>query len=143
MANRLGGETPIIKYGLELTLETPSTTSATVPIEQGRILKISGTATDGTAYKAAACAAGDDPLEVTMVMALHRSITANAPLGVKVLGSDQQVRRLPYDGAAPSLGQSIEAAAGDVSKVTGIGHVAGKGRVLAVNTASKEVEVLI
>lgn len=143
MANRLGGETPIIKYGLELTLETPSTTSATVPIEQGSILKVSGTATDGTGFKAAACAAGDDPNEVTMVMALHRSVYANAPLGVKVLSGEVQVRRLPYDGAAPSLGESIEAAAGNVAKVTGIAYAKGKGRILAVNTASKEVEILI
>jgi len=144
MANRLGGETPIIKYGSELTFESMSTVSATAPINQGEIFKIDGTATDGTAYKLAECAAGDNPAEVTMVMALHRCQDPNQLVGGKLLnGSEVQVRRLKYDGAAPSLGNSIEAAAGNVRKVTGIAYAKGAGRVMAVNTATTEVEVLI
>lgn len=140
---RYGGETPLIKYGTELTAESPAATSPTVPIEQGDIFKFGGTAADGTAFKLAACAAGNDfTSEGVLLMALHRCEKANYPVGVKLLSRDlHQIRRLRYDGTAPTLGQSIEIAAGNVRKVTGKSQD-GDGRVMAVNTATTEVEVL-
>jgi len=140
---KLGGETPIIKYGTELTLQTPDGISEDAPQLQGDLFKIGGPASDGTQLKAVACAAGDSMASVYLVMALTRETRPGYPAGYKVLsGQKVQIRRLRYDGSAPTIGQSVEIAAGNVRKVTGIAQAAGKGLVVAVNTGDTEVEVL-
>lgn len=140
-----GGETPLIGFGLRLTVEAPAGTSATVPVEQGDIFKISGTASDSSGYKAAACTAADSAANSILIMALHRMTDINQ-MGVIVLGPWQQVRRISYvSGAAPTLGQSIEAAAGagNLRKIAGKAFVIGNGFVLKVDTASLQAEVLV
>lgn len=140
---KLGGETPIIKYGTELTLQSPDGISESAPQLQGDLFKIGGPASDGTQLKAVPCAAADTMASVYMVMALSRETRPGYPCGYKVLsGQSVQIRRLRYDGAAPTIGQSVEIAAGNVRKVTGIAHAKGAGLVVAVNTGDTEVEVL-
>jgi len=142
-AFKYGGETPIIKYGTEITVESPTATSEAAPVEQGDLFILSGTAVDGTRFKIAEGAAGNDfTSHGVLCMALHRTIQPNKPMGVKLLSRAlSQIRRLKYDGSAPKLGQSIELATGNVRKVTGKAFD-GDGIVLAVNTATTEVEVL-
>ena len=53
------------------------------------------------------------------------------------------VCELPYDGTAPTVGQSIAVAAGNVQKVSGIAFARGAGRVMKVDTARGVVEVLL
>lgn len=138
-----GGETPLVKYGLSYTFESPTGTTTAAPVEQGDLFKVSGTASDGSGYKLAALTAGDDPTEVVMVMALHR-MTEVGTMGGQLIGNWHQVRRLNYvSGSAPTLGQSIEAAAGNVRKVAGKAFAIGSGIVLKVNTADLTVEVLV
>lgn len=137
-----GGETPLIDFGLRLTLESPTGTTTAAPVESGDLFKISGTAADGSGYKAAALTAGDDPGEVVIVQALHR-MTSVGPMGVSVLGHFQQVRRVNYvSGAAPTLGQSIEASATNVRKVAGITYD-GSSMVLLIDTNALQCEVLV
>lgn len=137
-----GGETPLIGFGLRLTVEAPTGTNATTPVEQGDIFKISGTAADSSGYKAAALTAGDDATNSVVIMALHR-MTDVGPMGVVVLGPWQQVRRLNYvSGSAPTLGQSIEAAAGNVRKIAGKAFDKD-GFVLKVDTSALQAEVLV
>ena len=141
---KLGGETPIIKYGTELTLQTPDSLTEAAPQMQGDLFKIGGPASDGTQLKAVPCAAGDDPATVLLVMALTRETVAGKPAGYKLLnGAPEQIRRLRYNGAAPTLGQSIEIAAGNVRQVTGQAWARGAGTIVAVNTGDVEVEVLV
>ena len=138
-----GGETPLIGFGLRLTVEAPTGTDSTTPVEQGDIFKLGSTAADGSGYKAVALVAADaasDP--VIMVMALHR-MTSVGPLGVAVLGNWHQVRRLNYyTGEAPSIGNSIEASNNNVRKVKGKAFD-GDGYVLNVDTTALQVEVLV
>ena len=139
-----GGETPIIKYGTEITVESPAGISAAAPINQGDLFILSGTAADGSGYKAAAATAGNAPTTVgCLLMALHRMEQPSQPMGVKVLnGSMEQIRRLRYTGS-PTLGQSVAISAADVRKVVGKAFAVGDGRILAINTSTTEVEVLI
>lgn len=143
-STRYGGPLPDVKYGFELTVEPPNGTSEAQPIDQGELFKLGGTASDGSGYKAVACAAGDDPTEVVLLMAKHGLNDSVQDLGVKVLGhGDLTVVRLPYNGTAPTVGQSIEISAGDVRAVTGIAWKKGGGRIMKVHTGTTEVEVLI
>jgi hypothetical protein len=137
-----GGETPLIGFGLRLTVESPTGTDATTPVAQGDLFKLGGTAADGTGYKAVALVAGNDSTSSVILMALH-PMTSVGPMGVYVLGPWQSVRRLNYvSGAAPTLGQSIEASATNVRKVVGKAYD-GDGYVLKVATADLQVEVLV
>lgn len=145
-----GGETPLIGFGLRLTVEAPTGTSASVPVEQGDIFKIGGTAVDGSGYKAVAAtnadisggASGTATADSIFVMALHR-MTEVQQMGVVVLGPYQQVRRLNYvSGAAPTLGQSVVPSASNVRKVAGV-TFNGSNRVMKVDTSDLTVEVLV
>lgn len=137
-----GGETPLIGFGLRLTVEAPTGTDATTPVEQGDIFKIGGTAADGSGYKAVAAASTDTEATAVLLMALHR-MTEVGPMGVVVLGKYQQVRRLNYvSGAAPALNQQVAPSATNVRKVAGAAF-AGANMVLKVDTAALTVEVLV
>lgn len=139
-----GGETPLVPYAgpLTLTVEAPDGTTEAAPVLQGQLFKLSGTAADGSGYKIAAMTAADAPSSVVMVMALHRA-TQVREMGVVLITPFRQVRRLSYvSGSAPSLGESIEAAAGDVHKIAGKTYD-GDGIVLKVNTADLDADVLI
>jgi hypothetical protein len=142
MAQRYGGETPMVESGLRLTVEAPDATTVLAPVEAGTILKLGGTAADGSAYKAVACVDNDTPVSVVMVQALHR-ITSVGPLGVMVLSPYSQVRRLPYlKGEKPDLGGSVQISA-TVSMVGAKGFTAGCGFVLAIDTVAEDCEVLL
>jgi hypothetical protein len=135
-----GGESPM-DFGLRFTVEAPTGTSTSAPVNAGDLFKISGTAADGSGYKAAALADNDAPDTSIIVQAIHR-MTSVGPLGVLVLGRYQQVRRLPYTaGNVPTLGQSIEAN-GTTRTVNGK-TFDGTSIVLAVDTNALLVEVLI
>lgn len=144
VAHQYGGETPQIKYGTELTLETPDGISESAPQLQGDLFKVGGPAADGTQLKAVPLVAADDPNTCIMVQALTRETKPDRPAGYKVInGYGEQIRRMRYvSGAAPALGQSIEASATDVRKVAGQAWARGAGMVVAVNTSALEVEVL-
>lgn len=147
MAAPYGGETPLLKYGTSLTVEAPAGTTATVPVEQGDLLKIDGTTdASGRGWKAVACAGDDDTADgAIIVMALHR-ITEERELGVQVLsGGVPQVRRLKYRAATgtPTKGQSVAIDNTDVRKVKGVTRADRKGLITAVFTATTEVEVLL
>lgn len=137
-----GGETPLIGFGLRLTVEAPTGTDSTTPVAQGDLFKLGGTAADGSGYKAAALASGNDSTSSVVVMALH-AMTEVGPMGVFVLGNWHAVRRLNYvSGAAPTIGQSIEASGTNVRKVAGKAFD-GDGYVTKVDTAGLQVEVLV
>jgi hypothetical protein len=138
-----GGETPIVKYGLEITVEAPAGTAEATPVEAGDLFKIGGTDADGSGYKLVALATTDDPETCVMVMALHR-MTEVREMGVKVLGNYHQIRRLKYvTGSAPTLGQSIKANTANTRRILGLAWATGKGIVLKVNTADLDADVLI
>lgn len=138
-----GGETPLIDFALSMTVEGPTGTNAATPVEQGDLFKLGGTAYDGTGYKAAALAAGDDATSSVVLMALHRA-TEVGTMGVMVVGGYRGVVRFNYvTGAAPTIGQSIEASAVDTRKVAGKAFARGDGYVLSINTANLTVEVLV
>jgi hypothetical protein len=146
MVQRIGGETPIIKYGTELSVEGPTGVSAANPVNEGDLFKLGGTGADGTGYKVVDCVANDSPISCVLVMALHKLTDINVPLGVKVLGAlgSTQVRRLRYvSGAAPTIGQSIQATAGNVRRIKGVAFAGGSGYVLAVDTSALDAEVLV
>jgi hypothetical protein len=137
-----GGETPLIGFGLRLTVESPTGTDATTPVAQGDLFKLGGTAADGSGYKAAALVGGNDSTSSVVIMALH-NMTEVGPMGVVVLGPWQQVRRFNYvSGAAPTLGQSIEASGTNVRKIAGKAYD-GDGIVLKVDTSALTAEVLV
>jgi hypothetical protein len=137
-----GGETPQVKYGLSITVESPDGTSATVPVEQGDLFKLGGTASDGSGYKAVALVSGNDATSSVVIMALHR-ITEVGTMGVQVIGRYSQIRRLNYvSGSAPTLGQSVEASGSNVRKIVGKAFD-GDGFVCAVNTSDLTAEVLV
>lgn len=144
-----GGETPILKYGLQITVEPPDNTSESQPVNQGDLFKLGGTDSDGSGYKLEELALDDDAETCVLVMALHRMTSMNQ-MGVQVFGNYHQIRRVRYlTGAAPALGESI-ASAQDASPtlaegraVKGIAFATGKGYVCSVNTGDLEVEVLI
>jgi hypothetical protein len=137
-----GGELPLIRYGLELTVEAPTGTTTAVPVEQGDVFKIGGTASDGSGYKAVAATAADTSADSVWVMALHR-MTEVQQMGVLVLGKYGTVVRLNYvSGAAPTLGQSVIPSATNVRKVAGTAFD-GSNMVLKVDTAALQVEVLV
>jgi len=140
----IGGETPILEYGLEISAETPSGTSVTTPVLEGDLFELDGSADSyGNGYKLVACTAGDKPSTVILAYALVRSQNVEA-IGVKILtGQATQIRRLGYNGAAPTVGNSVAIAAGNVRRGTGIAFARGDGLVLAVDTSTSEVEVLI
>jgi hypothetical protein len=141
---KYGGETPDLKYGLEITLESPDGLTESAPQLQGQIFKLGGPALDGTQMKAVPCADGDGPETVILVQAKHREVKPDVPGGYKVLtGGPDQIRRIKYDGAAPTLGQSVAAAAGNLRAVDGRLWTRYGGTVIAVNTSATEVEVLI
>lgn len=136
-----GGETPLIDFGLRLTVEAPTGTTTSAPVNEGDIFKIGGTASDGSGYKAAALADNDAPDAQVLVMAIHRQ-TFIGPMGVIVLGRYQQVRRLNYvSGQAPTLGQSIEANS-TTRKINGKAFD-GTSLVLLVDANALTVDVLI
>ena len=142
MAQRYGGETPF-PFGLSLTVESPAATTVLAPVEAGAILKLGGTAADGSGYKTVATVDNDTPASVVLVQALHR-ITSVGPLGVRVIGGYQQVRRLPYlKGELPVLGNSVKVSAtvGLVGDYTS--YAVGCGYVLAIDTVAEDCEVLI
>lgn len=137
-----GGETPLVKYGLSYTFESPDGTTAAVPVAQGDLFKIGGTASDGTGYKLVALVDGNDFTSSVIVMALH-AIAEVGTMGAQILGNWHQIRRLNYvTGVAPTLGQSVEASGVNVRKVKGKAFD-GDGIVLKVNTADLTVEVLV
>ena len=137
-----GGTTPLIDNSLTLTVEAPDGTNATTPVEQGDLFKLGGTAADSTGYKAVALVAGNDASSSVVLMALHRA-TEVGPIGVLVVGRYRRVEQFTYlTGAAPTLGQSIEAAPVNTRRVAGKAFD-GDGYVLAVNTANLTVEVLV
>lgn len=137
-----GGETPLIDFGLRITVEAPVSTSVTVPVEAGDIFKLGSTAADGSGYKAVNLVAGDDCDEVVMVQALHR-ITSVGPMGVSVLGKYQQIRRLTYTaGSVPVIGQSVIAKTGTVRTVESAAFNSSS-YVLLVDTNALMAEVLV
>lgn len=137
-----GGETPLIGFGLRMTVEAPTGTDATTPVEQGDLFKLGGTASDGSGYKAVALAAGNDSTSSVVIMALHRMTEVNQ-MGVIVFGKWQQIRRVNYvSGAAPTLGQSIEASTTNPRKAVGKAYD-GDGYVLKVDTTALTAEVLV
>lgn len=143
---RIGGETPIVKYGLELSVEAPTGTDATTPVLAGQVFKLGGTDSGGGGYKAAALTAGDDGTNSVLLYALHKVTDLNVPLGVKVITAHglSQVRRIPYKtGSAPTIGQSIEAATASVRQIVGKAWVPGDGYVLFIDTAALDCEVLV
>ena len=142
---RIGGETPIVKYGLTITAESPAGTSNLAPVVPGDLFVLVGAAdADSNGYKLTAATAGDDASTHLLAMAIERSEDAAKAIGVMVLtGQATQIRRLKYNGAAPVVGNSVEIAAGNVRCVTGTAFARGKGLVLVVDTAATEVEVLI
>lgn len=146
MVMRIGGETPIIKYGLELSVEPPTGTTEASPVLAGQIFKLGGTDSAGGGYKAAACVTGDDAGNSILLMALHRhNGEQNLPLGVKVVSHNGiQVRRLPYDAddGVPTIGSSIEIGA-TVTQVKSKAFAAGHGYVLFVDEDAEDVEVLV
>jgi hypothetical protein len=146
MVQRIGGETPIIKYGTELSVEGPDGVSTASPVTAGDIFKLGGTGADGTGYKVVACVDGDSSANAILVMALHNLTDINVPLGVKILGAYGlcQVRRLKYHtGVAPTIGNSIEVSGNNVRKIEGIAWAVAKGYVLAVDTTALDAEVLV
>lgn len=137
-----GGETPSITTSFSLTVEAPTGTDSTTPVNEGDLFKLGGTAADGTGYKAVALASGNDSTSSVVVMAIHR-IAEVGPMGVILLGPWHQVRRFNYvSGAAPTLGQSIEASGTNVRKIAGKAYD-GDGYVLKVNTSDLTAEVLV
>lgn len=138
-----GGQFPLVKYGVTLTVEAPDGTTTAAPVEQGDVFKLGGTASDGTGYKVVACSDGNDATSSVLVMALHR-ITSVNDLGVLILsGKWAGVDRVRYHtGAAPTLGQSIEASGVNVREIKGKSFD-GDGYVLKVDTSALEVEVLV
>jgi hypothetical protein len=137
-----GGETPLVKYGLTLTVEAPTGTNSTTPVNEGDVFKIGGTAVDGSGYKAVAATNADRQGNAVLVMALHRMLEVQQ-MGVLVLGKYRGTVRLNYvSGAAPTLGQSVVPSATNVRKVAGVAFD-GSNIVLAVNTADLTVEVLV
>jgi hypothetical protein len=146
MVQRIGGETPIIKYGTELSVEGPADVTVSHPVLAGDIFKLGGTGADGTGYKVVDCSDGDDSSDSVLVMALHNLTDLNVPLGVKILGAYGlcQVRRLRYyTGVPPTIGQSIEISGSDVRRIEGLSFAPGKGYVLAIDTTALEAEVLV
>ena len=143
MANEYGGELSDVKYGLELSVEVPTGTSATAPVNMGDLFKIGGTAADGSHYKAVPLAGANDLLTSIVIRAKHSVNRDDQPdLGVKVLGHYSKVLRLPYvTGAAPTLGQSIAASGTNVRRVAGKAFD-GTSYVLKVDTVNLIVEVL-
>jgi hypothetical protein len=142
---RIGGETPIVKYGLDLSIEAPTGTDATTPVLPGQIFKLGGTDSGGGGYKAAVLTAGDDGTNAVLVYALHKVTDLSVPLGVKVICAHglSQVRRLPYKtGSAPSIGQSVEAATVATKQIVGKAWAVGDGYVLFVDTDAEDAEVL-
>lgn len=141
MAFTYGGETPLVEYGLTMTVESPTGTTTAAPVSEGEIYIISGTAADGSGYKIAAGVNGNDFTSNVLVQAIHRMTTVG-PMGVIVLGNWHQIRRIAYTtGAAPTLGQSIEISGVTVTKIKGKAFD-GDGMVMLIDTGSLEVEVL-
>jgi hypothetical protein len=145
MATTFGGETPDVKYGLEITVEAPDGTSTATPVEQGDLFKLGASSdldSDGSGYKLVPLVADDNPATCVMVMAKHR-MTEVREMGVKVLGGYHQIRRLRYvSGAAPTIGQSVAATAGNLRRIKGIAFANGAGRVCKVNTGDLDADVL-
>jgi hypothetical protein len=144
-----GGETPWIGYGLTLTVEAPTGTSSSVPVNEGDIFKIGGTAADGSGYKIVAAAnadigagsSGTAVADSIWVQAMQ-SMQEVGPMTVAVIGPFQRVTRLPYvSGSAPTLGQSVKPSAANVRKVAGVAFT-GQNIVLRVDTAALLVDVL-
>jgi hypothetical protein len=143
-SSRYGGPLPDVKYGFELTVEPPDGTSEAQPVRQGELFKLGGTAGDGSGYKAVACTAADTPTTagVVMLMAKHDLNDSVQDLGVKLISADAPtVVRLPFEGTAPTVGQSIAISGANVRRVTGAAFGKGNGRIMRVNTS--DVEVLL
>lgn len=160
MGTRIGGELPS-SYGLVITVEAPAGTTAAAPVEVGEVYKLSA----ATAYKLVAAVAADDlgwaghtHQENTFATYVQNATTAgpnggNAPLvrteersesvkpiSVRVLGAWSTILRMAYSGAAPTVGQSVEA---DGSKKVRALAFNGFTFVLFIDTAKTEVEFLI
>jgi hypothetical protein len=127
---------------LHLSCEAPTGTTSAAPVEAGEFFKLGGTAADGSGYKLAALAATDDPKTCVMVMALHRCTDMAVPIGVKVLGSYQQVRRGKYEGS-PAIGQSIDAAPTSQRKLEGVTWADGQGYITWIDATAGEIEFII
>jgi hypothetical protein len=145
MVTRIGGPTPDLKYGTELTVEGPDGVSSALPVRQGDIFKLGGVGADGTGYKVIPAVAGDDAGNCILVQAKHDLTDLKVPLGVKVICMNGcQVLRLPYKtGSAPTIGQSVEVATASVREIVGKAFAVGHGYVLAVDTAAEDAEVFV
>jgi len=142
MGIRYGGADSPESFGFRMTVEAPTGTDSTTPVEVGQLFKLGGTDADGGGYKAAALVDGEDPAEVVMIQATNRA-TDVVPIGVRVITGYHQIVRMVYDETdAPVLGESIETA-DTVTQVHGLTYADRKGYVLFVDTDALEVEVLI
>jgi hypothetical protein len=149
MPPAFGGETPLVPYGVSnfITLEAPTGTTESAPVEVGDLFKIAGgaTAADGSGYKAVALEAGDDPQEVIMVMAAERR-TVIREMGFIILSPHVrgQIRRIKYQsGSAPSIGQSIVTNATNPRRIEGQSFAVGEGYVMKVDTTNLDAETLL
>lgn len=125
-------------YGLSLTVYV-STASEANPVETGDLLTWSNSA----GYTAVPAVAGD-PIQMR---AKHPVDDPLQPLGVHVFGFSR-IERLPYIGAAPTLGSSVVVAVDGTTGEVGVSNMSGGvavaangTRVLYVDTAAGLVDV--
>ncbi|MGV0984972.1 MAG: hypothetical protein ACOYB2_10485 [Limnohabitans sp.] len=141
MAIRYGGADSHEGTGFRMTVEAPAGTTEAAPVLPGSIWKLGGTDVDGGGHKLVALVDNDAPANCVFVQAMERAHMVG-PMTVRVLGGYSQIIKLPYlHGAAPTIGQSIQASA-TVTKVDGKAFADGDGYVLFVDTVTEEVEVL-
>ncbi|KAB2328938.1 hypothetical protein F7731_23585 [Cytobacillus depressus] len=117
-------------YGLSLTVYVPTASEAN-PIETGDILSWSTT----SGYSAVPAGAGD----AIQLRAKHPVTDPLEPLGVHAFGFSR-VERLPFEGTAPALGDSVTA--DGKGGVTTAGDANGS-RVLYVDVAAGLVDVAL
>ncbi len=141
----IGGETPALITPFQfVTCEAPAGTSDATPVVPGDIFRLTGATVDGegsglklTAAVAADALAGAVPL----VRAETSASSATDQMNARLLKSVPCQVWLQYDGAVPTIGQSIAVAAGNPRRVTGVIRAAGGGIVLGVDTANTRVFV--
>ncbi|USK72673.1 hypothetical protein [Peribacillus asahii] len=126
---RVGGQSPD-SYGLSVTVTVPAATAG-APVKTNEPLKWGA-----GAYEAVKAVADD----VIALVAKHPVEDGLTPLGAWVAGGNSRVHVFTYSGTAPTVGGSVVAdgLGGVKSTVT-----ANSTRVLYVNTARQQVEVLI
>lgn len=129
---RVGGQSPD-SYGLSMTVNVPTATAAN-KVETNQPLRWG-------AGEFAAVKAADG--EVIQLVAKHPVEDALTPLGVWVAGGNSRVHVFTYTGAAPALHGGIVAnGTGGVRAAAGT-ETGNTSRVLYVDTARSQVEVLI